>query len=306
MRNILLSSVAVVALLVAGLGGTFATWSDSEVSANNTIVTGSLDLKVNGADDEPWGTGVPKVIDIECMVPDKWYLGGIFHLWNAGQCTETAKAYFHLKDYICTNVAPKEVWVDPPGVWVTTGYYDSEVVPEDYGPHAPWPPESMYKPEPELVAEYGGPGPLLGKVDCTWVGGLGEAEGDECSMGTNLFMAVTLVDVSPENENFYVANPDLIVATIQELDKWYCKEITLFDLPPCNEKQVWVWFFLNQKSEDEIPGIPDYFPDVDPAVDPVGAWEYEVFNDWPSWSLMKDKATLVIEFDLVLEELNDL
>ena len=73
MRNVLLSLVVVVVLAAGGLGGTFATWSDSETSGNNTIVTGSLDLKVNGTDDKPWGEGVPKLIEEVCVVPCNLY-----------------------------------------------------------------------------------------------------------------------------------------------------------------------------------------------------------------------------------------
>jgi predicted ribosomally synthesized peptide with SipW-like signal peptide len=300
MRNILLSSVAVVALLVAGIGGTFATWSDSETSTNNTIVTGSLDLKVNGADDQPWGEGVPKVIDLECVVPDRWYFGGEFSLWNAGQCTEAARAYFHLKEYLCTNVDPKE-YLNEAGQWVSSGYYDTEMTSQDYGPRAPWPPESFYKPEPELIAEWGGPGASLGKVDCRWVPGIGGPEGDECSMGSNLFMQVTLAPFNPDHPYYDTHPEDVIGPSIPEaLEKWWCKEIYLFDLPPCTEKSVYVWFFLYQKSEDELIGMADFFPT---PTDEVSAFEHKLFNDWPSWALMKDKATLKIEFDLTLADI---
>jgi predicted ribosomally synthesized peptide with SipW-like signal peptide len=176
MRNVLLSLVVVVVLTAGGLGGTFATWSDSETSGNNTIQTGSLDLKVNGADDAPWGEGVGSLFEIECVVPDLWYYLGNASLWNAGECTQAAHAYVHVKEYICTNVAPKGI----PGTNRSTGYPDPNM-PQVAADAWQWPGPnagvsySNLKPEPELVAEYGG------KVNCTEVDGI-QAEGDECSM----------------------------------------------------------------------------------------------------------------------------
>ena len=39
-RNLILAVVVIAALSLAGAGGVFATWSDSEVSFNNSIETG--------------------------------------------------------------------------------------------------------------------------------------------------------------------------------------------------------------------------------------------------------------------------
>ena len=53
MKSIFLSVVVICALVISGLGGTLAGWSDTEEAQDNVIVTGSLDLKVNGTDDAP-------------------------------------------------------------------------------------------------------------------------------------------------------------------------------------------------------------------------------------------------------------
>jgi len=103
-KSIILAVVVVVALVVAGTGGVFATWSDSEVSEDNVIRTGSLDLKVNGADDEPWGAGVPSKVDIECMVPERLYGPFEVELWNAGICDTASATFIHFKDYECFNI----------------------------------------------------------------------------------------------------------------------------------------------------------------------------------------------------------
>ena len=157
-KSIILVVVVIAALALAGTGGVFATWSDSETSMDNIIQTGAVDLKVNGADDAPWGAGVPSKVDIDCMIPAKLYGPFEVELWHGGECTQPARAYIHFKDICCGNVLPK-INPYPEGgsaYWPageTTGYPD--------------PQSGELKPEPELVAEYGG------KVDCRTVEGVG-------------------------------------------------------------------------------------------------------------------------------------
>lgn len=291
-RNIILAVVVVVALTIAGVGGVFATWADSEISHDNIIRTGSLDLKVNGADDEPWGTGVPLLVDIECMIPDKYYGPYKIELWNAGQCQFASHAYLHLKSYNCSNIEPK-INPYPKGgsaYWApnaTTGY----PAPDD-DPNA-----GQLKPEPELVAEHGG------KVNCVTVPGIG-AVGDECSMGSHIWMYVTGTVDAP-----LTPNVDIIYASTFE--KWLCKEIYLFDLMPCVSKTIYLWFYMEQESE-ELWGYDLINPDPgdkefpDQTTDPIGyaaaMLHWQKFNDWPSWALMKDQVVFDLEFDLWLED----
>jgi predicted ribosomally synthesized peptide with SipW-like signal peptide len=251
MRNIVLSLVMVGVLVAASVGGTFATWSDSETSLDNIIKTGSLDLKVNGADDEPWGSGVPPKVNIDCMVPCKLYGPYEVELWNAGQCECPSSAYIHLKDACCGNVDPKV----HPETGESTGY--------------PCPETGDLKPEPELVAEFGG------KVDCREVPGIGRT-GDDCSMLSHIYLWVT-----DEAGNVLVEG---------KLITHLCEEIYLFDLMPCEPRTIYLWFHLQQESEE------DYDLDIFPADDP-DEWK---FNDWPSAAMMKDKVVFSMEFDLVL------
>jgi predicted ribosomally synthesized peptide with SipW-like signal peptide len=289
-RNVILAVVVVVALVVAGTSGVFATWSDSEVSFNNTIRTGSLDLKVNGADDAPWGTGVPPKVELDCMVPGKWYGPFEVELWNAGTCEFPSHAFIHVKDLVCTNAEPK-VNPYPDGgsaFWPageTTGYPD---------PSTGQPYSGQLKPEPELVAEYGG------KVDCTWVPGVG-VDGDDCSMGTGVRMTITN---SPDMADVLV-NPQGL-RMIDLLGKWECNEIWLFDLMPCQPRPIYLWFYLVQESEEDFgynyflhpdelgltPGTPEYS---------AALLHWQKFNDWPSWRYMRDMVTFRMEFDLWLE-----
>lgn len=292
-KNLILAVVVVAALSVAGASGVFATWADSEVSFNNTIETGSVDLKVNGADDEPWGTGVPVKVAVECMIPGKFYGPYEVELWNAGQCIFPSHAYMHIKNIRCSNAEPK-VNPYPEGgsaLWPageSTGYPD---------PSTGEPYSGDLKPEPELVAEYGG------KVDCTTVPGVG-VDGDDCSMGSGVRMIIT----NSTNLQDVLVNPQGLLL-VDLLYKWECREIPLFDLMPCVPRTLYFWFYLEQDSEEDF-GL-NFFkhPDelgIDPAKDPedyaAALLHWKKFNDWPSWRYMKDMATFDIEFDLWLED----
>ena len=269
MRNVFLSIVIICALVIAGLGGTLATWADSETSLANTITTGSVDLKVNGEDDAPWGDGVPTKVNIDCMVPCKLYGPFEVELWNAGICEFPSEAYLHLKNICCTNAPPK---VDEAGD--TTGYRCPET--------------GDLKPEPELVAEFGG------KVDCRMVDGIGEAVGDTCSMGSHVRMWVTAdPDLVPDKDALIPDDRFLIDGKLGTL---LCEELYLFDLKPCEPRTIYLYFHLQQESEEDYDF--NYFPN--PGEVGYDEGEYLKFNDWPSWSMMRDKVTFDLEFDLWL------
>jgi len=279
-RSVILAVVVVVALALAGTSGVFATWSDSEVSHNNTIRTGSLDLKVNGADDEPWGTGVPVKVDIYDMIPCKFYGPFEVELWNAGQGDFASHAYIELKDFECSNIEPKVNPRDPAqggSDWWPRGATTGYPAPAD-DPNA-----GQLKPEPELVAEHGG------KVDCFEVPGIGP-EGDECSLGTHIEMIVTLSRVPPNVAGADIVRRDKIV-------KWE-GEVYLFYLMPCEPKTIYLWFHMQQDSEEDY-GF-NFVPN--PGQEGYDELYWMKFNDWPSWALMKDQIVLDIQFDLWLED----
>jgi predicted ribosomally synthesized peptide with SipW-like signal peptide len=109
MKTILVNILALVVVLAVGvplIGGTFATWSDSETMEGNYIETGSLDLLVakcdadwqnpgTFSDDEPWGTGLDPCFSIPEVQLNSVYSSYLL-LWNAG-CID-GLAYLHLKD----------------------------------------------------------------------------------------------------------------------------------------------------------------------------------------------------------------
>jgi predicted ribosomally synthesized peptide with SipW-like signal peptide len=261
MKSIFLSVVVISALLVGGIGGTLATWSDSETSEDNYIETGSVDLKVNDCDDEPWGTGVLAKIDVNCVIPCKIYGPFPVDVWNAGQCTEPSELYIHLKDYCCDNAPPK------PG----SGYPD---------PLQP----AVMKPEPELVAEYGG------KVNCTEVPGVG-IMGDNSTLAEHIYVWIIKEDPNPPD----TCDPAAILWE-GKMDGLICNEVYLCDLEPCNEQRLYFWIHLQQPSEEDF-GLNFIPNDGEPGYDPM---THAKFNDWPSWALMKDATSFDTEFDLWL------
>jgi predicted ribosomally synthesized peptide with SipW-like signal peptide len=265
MKSILLVAVVICALAIAGIGGTFATWSDSETSPDNYIETGSVDLLVNGADELPWGTGVPAKVEIECMIPCKVHGPYVVDLWNAGQCTEPSHAYIHIKNADCSNAPPK----------AGSGYPD--------------PTTGAMKPEPELVAEHGG------KVNCVEVPGVGIL-GDGCTMKSHVRMWIT--DDPTLVPDPAIPYPDPRFIADAKILSLICHEIYLFDLEPCVPDQIYLWFHLQQPSEEEF-GLNFIPNDGEPGYDPM---EYAKFNDWPSWGLMKDRIDFEMEFDLWLED----
>ena len=283
MKSIFLSVVIISALVISGLGGTLATWSDAETSIDNTISTGSVDLLVWDednkayADDLPWGTGVGAKVNIVDMIPCSWYGPYPVTLKEFGQHPDPLPAWIHIKKLVCGNVLPKE----------GSGYADPSTG-ESYS--------GDMKPEPELVAEYGG------KVNCVTVPGIG-VSGDDCSMGTGVTMNINSDPSGPTAGRVYYT--DL-------LGKYVCNEKYLFDLTPCTSQTIYLWFKLSQAREEDAgyDFIPD--PPWDQETDLAGnnfgydddyyqnCLHWQKFNDWVSWVYMKDKATFDMEFSVSL------
>jgi predicted ribosomally synthesized peptide with SipW-like signal peptide len=111
-------ALLLIALASATAGGTYATWSDSETSGNNTIETCSLDLKVNGQDDPPWGSGVEPAFWIEDGQPGLLYDATV-ELTNYGEADGTA--YLHIKNVQGCEADYLEIYLNEDGRWILTG-----------------------------------------------------------------------------------------------------------------------------------------------------------------------------------------
>jgi len=193
MKSIFLCVVVIAALVVAGIGGTLAGFSDTEESKANYVTTGSLDLKVDGNDDKPYGVGVDTVVKVEDIMPSKWYSFSV-NVQNMGQAVdelgypENAHLYIHFKNLTCESVPPK---------------HDGYDVGDGRGKN----------PEPELVAEYGG------WIDQKYVEGLG-VQGDNCTLKNYIDMQV-----------WYGTLGKLVWEG--KMKDAVCKQLYLGELPPC-------------------------------------------------------------------------
>ena len=123
MKAVFLSIVVVCALVVAGIGGTLAGFSDTEQSLNNRFEVGNLDLKVSVSDVEYNDPNVPPIVEAylawPCVSQDF-----SFDLHNLSDNPQSAYAYLTIK-----NITHYEV--------LSTKHPDG-------------------RPEPEVVAEEGG------------------------------------------------------------------------------------------------------------------------------------------------------
>jgi hypothetical protein len=121
MKNIFLSVVVISALVVAGIGGTLADFSDSEEEMGDTLQAGSMDLKVNGLND-------PDILPfaVRGMVPDKWY-DVTKTVANAG--TIDGWLYIHIKNVLCEETDDKGFKPEPEIVAEQGGKHGQEQVP---------------------------------------------------------------------------------------------------------------------------------------------------------------------------------
>ena len=121
-KSLLVALLAVSSLVLAGVGGTLATWSDSETSEGNYIETGSVDIMVAkcdanwqnpGAfkDDMPHGVGLDPCFDTS-LAPGNYTCYSL--LWNGGSLD--AVAYLHVNNVYDSNALSRStimsIWYD--------------------------------------------------------------------------------------------------------------------------------------------------------------------------------------------------
>ncbi len=120
-----ISVLVVGSVVLAGVSGTLATWSDSEISKGNYIETGSVDLLVAKCeddwqnpgvfkDDTPYGVGLDPCFDTS-LVPGIYTRYSL--MWNGG-CID-AEAYLHIKNVSDNNGlsgnTTMSIWYDHDG-----------------------------------------------------------------------------------------------------------------------------------------------------------------------------------------------
>jgi len=290
-KNIFLSVVVVTTLLAAGLGGTFAHFSDTEESLDNFVQVGSIDLKVytkspvGGPFDDP---DVPLLISAIDMQPCE-SKDFTWQLKNTGQpAGDVCNVYMHVKNPGCENV---------------TVIHTGEA-----------------RPEPEVVAEDGG---WLGQV---YTPGLGP-QGDIC----NLLDFIELTVYYPWNQVTKtgpvvftgmagdIVCDNLLLGRLDKCDDPQDVHV-VFHLYDISEDDLGALigpdpYFLgvdndgdglvDEDPRDGIDNDVDGLVDEDPA-DETGHFDgtdadiiAKCWDHWPTNALMKDKVTFDILFSLV-------
>lgn len=259
MKNIFLSVVVICALVIAGVGGTLATLSDTEESFDNYIEIGSLDLKVNDNDDynEDWNQagGIGAVIQAECIVPDTM-MGSLVKVENEG-CVD-GYLYMIVKNNDCYNTLKEgaEGWFPDP----------------QYDP-------IEYKPEPEMVAEFGG---MLAQ-QC--LDGRGVV-GDNCCMNSHVWVTGVMTErpIYPAGSGTPFID-DVLIGSLQNSVRY------IGELPKCGGNWYLHFYFdVPQESERDL------------SMDPLFS-EGNPFTDWPANALQADGINFDILFILVDHEL---
>ena len=119
--------MVVLALALSAVGGTFAGFSDSEMSRDNVFEVSDMDLKVAAAevveddewvgddfrDDLPWGDGLVPLFDIDDAEICQTYSANRL-LWNAGEVDSVASLHLRLTDDTASiaDTTDIEVWYD--------------------------------------------------------------------------------------------------------------------------------------------------------------------------------------------------
>jgi predicted ribosomally synthesized peptide with SipW-like signal peptide len=272
MRNIILSLVMVVVLVAAGVGGTLANMSDTEMTVQNSFATGSLDLMVWDSEegiwnnDPPYGTGVQHEVEIDCAYPDEAYWD-IIWVANFGDCV-SGDAYFKIKNVYCENVTP------------TCSNGDWAILDEDDGE------ADEFKPEPEMVEEEGG---VLDQHDIP--ASVVDDLGDDCCMISHTMIKIIFDETLVLNWTYFGDLDDLFGTPDGDRNYFTGMDWTaLGHLPSCGEvHEVHVGI--------KFPQL--YDPNWTKWENDDGYLGDVLFQDHPTNAFMLDKILFDIEFGLV-------
>ena len=232
MKNVILSVVVIGALVIAGVGGTLADFSDIEKSEDNSFEVGALDLKVSVDGVEYDDPDVPMIIAaggaFPCCSKD-----ALFDVHNTGEGQETGFLYIHIKDVECYEL----------------------VNPDSKHPDG--------RTEPEDVAENGG---WIGNV---WVDGIGPL-GADCTLGDYIEVYIEYDLDGNGTLDPVIGNPIWGDPGTVYLNDLVCNWMDLGELPNCNTRDGKISLHISDIPEadfdDPVTGLPyDYFPDDSPV-----------------------------------------
>jgi len=308
MKHILLSVVVIGSLVVAGIGGTFADFSDIEISEDNYFAAGALDLVVSNYLGVEYPDDAPTFFMVTGALPccDK---SVFLDLHNYGEGFQFSPyAYLHIKNLDCGWVMPKQpyAWlneagdkVDGPASLPVVGFL---------GTGYPRPVT-----EPEYVAEMGGVAGELADGTAVTVVGMGEY-GEDCRLQRHVGVikievagpyehdaapmtsdAVPAGDWRLINLDAYDDDPKDGVIKLNEL---VCEEIYLGQIPAC--QKIWVHIALHLQDYDEEAALIDgvitetYFAETYPEA----KWDHWCTNAYQSDYMMFDMAFELLQTEV--------
>jgi predicted ribosomally synthesized peptide with SipW-like signal peptide len=322
MKNIVLSIVVIATLVVAGIGGTLADFSDYEVSEDNYFATGAMDLVVSDEDGNDYnGETVPEVFRVTdgwpCCSKDR-----SFDLHNVGNNEqEPPIVYLHIKNLECGWVMPKVVYE-----WIDCDNGDCIIVSAPANPPVQGSRNTgLPKPvtEPEFVAECGGIAGEDVDGEPVEVPGVGCCYGENCELSQHVDVTIRVAgpytgpwdDVNktgtpPTADDVPSAHWRILDLTsydpdpsdIVKMDELECQQIELGELAGCYTLWVNISLHLQDVDEDDLiaagiltdPGTGyGWFDDTIPA---EAKWDH-----WPTNALQND----VMWFDMGFELLQD-
>ena len=323
MKKIIMSLMVIAVTVGLVAGGTFADFSDYEVSEDNYFATGALDLTVSDYTGKVYnGVTVPAFWEIKDAWPccDK----SIFlDLHNEGQgFQKDPHAYIHFKNMECEWVVPKTVykWIDcdDDGACVVATPPAVPPAPGSQGNTFPKPVN-----EPEFVAECGGIAGEDVNGDAVTVPGVGCCYGEGCQLPRHIGVAGFFIagpyDTSlapgPTNPKTNADVPaadwravDLIAQGLDtdpqngviKLNELQCKQIYLGQIPNCWKIWVHISLHLQDIDEDDLieegvltdPGTG--YGWFDDTIADEAKWDH-----WPTNAIQKDKVKFDMAFELL-------
>lgn len=266
MKAVFLSIVVVCALVVAGIGGTLAGFSDTEQSLNNVFEVGNLDLKVSVGDFEYDDPDVPAIVGAylawPCVSQDF-----SFDLHNLSDNPQPAHVYLTIK-----NIT----------------HYEVETAKHPDG-----------RPEPEVVAEEGG---TLANQTIPAMG----AWGQNCTLSDFIEVVIYFDTDGDGDLELVVGNPvwggagtaylsDLWDGVWDEPYLWF----DLGEIPGCQTRDGKIEMHISNWSEEMWDARASQAATM-PIMPPSGNLfpNDKPFNDWLTNLFMSDGANFEILFAL--------
>jgi predicted ribosomally synthesized peptide with SipW-like signal peptide len=264
MKSMLLSVVVVSALVVAGIGGTLADFSDIETSHDNYFETGSLDLKVSRTIGDVTNyyedPDVPTMLAVSNAMPECLSKDIAFDLHNAGVSDQCGGwVYIHFKNLRCEDTGKTEP--ENAAEIATTPIGELEDGTMVYATN-----DGTIGGTPILGADWGTAG---------------------CELAKHVDVRIAISTTGPDSG---FADVDLSAYDVDpadgviKLNELLCNQI---ELSPLNAGQtIWVevYFRLQDVPEEDVGA--NLFPDGK-------------FNNWPTNALMDDAMYFDMSFELL-------